>query len=137
MDMAKLLKSKGLRVTPQRLAILDILRSTKAHPSVETVYDLVRERFPSISFNTVYKTLQSFEDAGLVWKLSIDNLYRYDGNTLPHAHFYCHRCGMVLDVNGELTQRFSEFLEMARKTPGLKVQSMEVNFYGHCPACRY
>ena len=87
MDTATLLKSKGLRVTPQRLAILDILRSTKAHPSVETVYDLVRERFPSISFNTVYKTLQSFEDAGLVWKLSIDNLYRYDGNTLPTPIF--------------------------------------------------
>jgi Fur family peroxide stress response transcriptional regulator len=135
MNASALLKEKGFRITPQRLAVFEAVLGNKTHPSAESVYTAVREKFPSISLNTVYKTLQSFQEAGLLWQLNIARNLRYDGNTLPHAHLCCLRCGQVDDLNGGLAKLFTDLADLGMTKSGFKIDSLEVNFYGSCPSC--
>ena len=97
--ITRTLREAGLRVTPQRMAIYLTLVKTKAHPCAELVYQELHHDFPSLSLNTVYNTLQIFEELGLVRRLDTgEGMCRYDANPSPHMHFVCKVCGRVLDI---------------------------------------
>jgi len=88
----------GLRLTHQRLQIFDALRSMKGHPSAEDVYGAVKPRVPSISFDTVYRTLALFERHGVISKVQyVDDKTRYDSETRRHCHLVCTRCRKIED----------------------------------------
>lgn len=134
-DTGMVLKKKGMRVTPQREAIYKLLASSKAHPTAEYVLGEVRKTFPSISFNTVYKTLLSFEEAGLVQRFNIgQNIYRYDGNVSAHPHFICLECGRVDDLE-EYPDNIENFIGKAEKCSQSKMKFVNLHFYGYCPQC--
>ena len=76
---AEILKEKGLKVTPQRIAIYNMLKNTKEHPSAEGIYKALEQDNPTMSLATVYKTLDSFESVQLVQQLNVGEGYaRYD-----------------------------------------------------------
>jgi len=88
-----------MRLTPQRIEVLKMIASSTAHPDADVVYDQVRKVMPSISLDTVYRTLTSLEELGMIFK--VDNELpktRYDANIDPHSHFICVRCGAVFDI---------------------------------------
>ena len=90
----------NMRLTPQRIEVLKMIASVNNHPDAETVYAEVKKGMPSISLDTVYRTLTSLEDLGLVFK--VDNELaktRYDADLTPHCHFICVKCGAVHDVH--------------------------------------
>ena len=100
--LALKLRENGLKVTPQRLSIYGLLLATKQHPSAEAIYEAVKSSMPSINFNTVYKTLSSLAESGLIKKLVVEeNHYRFDADTSPHAHLLCVQCNGLEDVPGE------------------------------------
>ena len=89
----------GLRITPQRLEIFQILTSMRGHPAAEDVYEWIKQRFPSISFDTVYRTLSLFENHGLIKKVHyLADKTRYDTNLKRHHHFVCVRCKKIIDL---------------------------------------
>lgn len=127
------LRSSGFRLTHQRLEVVREVASTDAHPDAEQVFRKVRERVPTISLDTVYRTLGTLADLGLVSRVSgVSAAVRYDANTLPHHHFVCTRCGRIRDIeSSEL-----DGLEASPSATGLgQLESVEVRFRGVCRTC--
>lgn len=95
----KILKGARLKVTPQRTAILEYLLSTYAHPSADTICNEVRKKYPSVSRNTVYQTLDFFEGKRLIFAImDTEGVRRYDAHTEPHIHLICLDCGTIIDT---------------------------------------
>jgi Fur family peroxide stress response transcriptional regulator len=136
-DEQQALRLAGLRVTPQRLAIMRLMAGSKAHPSPEMVYDQLKPDFPGLSPNTVYQTLHALEEAGLLRRISMEeNVYRYDANVKPHAHLVCRACGRVDDTNGILEPILHELLQKGSAATDWDIAAMDCCFYGYCPDCR-
>jgi Fur family peroxide stress response transcriptional regulator len=134
-DIRESFKQKGLRVTPQRETIFRLLAASKAHPSAEHVYQDAKKIFPSISFTTVYKTMQTLEKAGLLQRFNTGtNIYRYDANVHPHPHFICLGCGRVDDMN-DFPENIQGYLEQARQNSLHRLQFVNLHFYGYCQHC--
>ena len=94
----KLLKGTGLKLTHQRLEIFYILMSDIDHPSAEVIYERIKSKMPTISLDTVYRTLALFERHGIVSRVNyLDDKSRYDPNTTDHYHFVCTRCKTIKD----------------------------------------
>src|SRR5215831_3941106 len=91
------LRGRGFRLTTPRQAVLEVVRSIKAHPTAEEVYRLVIRRAPGVSLGTVYRNLRLLVDAGLLGELPGPRA-RFDANTRAHHHFTCLRCGRIADV---------------------------------------
>ena len=128
------LRDRGVRITPQRQAVLEYLDNTEAHPTAETIYNSLKSRFKGLSLATVYNILHLFRDHGIVMELSYgDSSARFDGNAENHYHITCSRCGKVADYHRDLIQGIEEEAERAT---GFKVQYHRVEFVGTCPECQ-
>ena len=93
------LRDSGLRLTHQRLEIVRVIAADRTHPDVETVYEAVRKRVPTISLDTVYRTLATLTERGLITRVQfMPGPARYDANQARHHHFVCTRCGLVRDI---------------------------------------
>ncbi|SMC25540.1 Fur family transcriptional regulator, peroxide stress response regulator [Desulfacinum hydrothermale DSM 13146] len=134
-QMVEKLKAQRFRITPQRLAVLEILVESDSHPSVETVYAQVRKRFPTTSLATVYKTVTLLKEMNEVLELGFHNTAnRYDAlKPYPHPHVICTQCGKILDPPLEGAHGLAQ--EMSRKT-GFLISSHRLDFYGICPDCQ-
>lgn len=134
--LARKLRDNGLKVTPQRLSIYGILMDTKEHPSAENIYEAIKRRMPSMSFNTVYKTLGSLEDSGLIKKLVVEeNHYRFDADTSPHAHILCVQCKKLEDVAGDFGEKAKVMREELSARDNRKLFGEELYFFGLCHEC--
>lgn len=130
----ELLKSKGLKVTPQRLAIFNILSNTTCHPSAETIYKALQETHPTMSLATVYKTLDSFKKNGLVQELNVgEDSFRYDCTISSHPHIICVECRSVSDMESQTLQNIREKVSEETK---FQLLSEQLYFYGVCPDCQ-
>ncbi len=134
-NCAELLKSKNMKITPQRLAIYSVLSSTKTHPSAEMIYKSLEELYPTMSLATVYKTLSSFKEYGLVRELSVsEDCFRYDADVYPHAHFICTVCNSVFDL--DYFEYIEDMRKKVREDEKYLIEYEQVNFYGKCESCR-
>ncbi len=102
------LREKGLRVTQQRVAVLEYLLSTPKHPTAEDVGAAVNRLVPTASRASVYNVLHSLKECGLIDELVLgDAVARYDANLDRHHHFICRACGAVEDVPFETFQKIA------------------------------
>ncbi len=125
-------RNLGLKLTPQRLAILDFLENNRMHPSAEEIFVAVSKRFPTMSFATVYNTLDALRRKGEVRELTIDpEKKRFDPDTSPHHHLICVQCGSIADIFVDYDLRLS-----GGDASGYEVIGKHVEFYGICPGCR-
>jgi len=92
-----ILRQSGLRCTPQRVAILREVFSRR-HPTAYEVFESVRRHFPTIGLATVYNTLRTMTERGLVAELPFSSEMRFDANMAPHANLVCRNCGRIEDV---------------------------------------
>ncbi len=93
------LEGAGIRPSVQRLRIMEYLLEHNTHPSVEEVHEALVGEIPTLSRTTVYNTLRMFADAGVARMVTIDeHRVCYDGMTADHGHFYCRRCGRIIDI---------------------------------------
>ena len=124
----------GIRMTPQRVEIYRELARTEAHPDTETVFKRVRKRMPTVSLDTVYRTLCVLEERGIISRVdALCNRARYDANSDTHHHFVCKQCGLVRDFYSEAADRFDPPAELRRWG---KVDSVHVQVRGTCARCR-
>ncbi|HDY69051.1 MAG: transcriptional repressor [Candidatus Scalindua sediminis] len=126
-------KSKKLKITPQRLGIFEILEGNTAHLSAEDVFKEIRKSYPTISFTTVYKTLEIMEKMGEIMKITIDEERKhYDPNTDSHHHIICLRCSKISDIkDGSIKPKLPREI-LDEFTPS----SYHISFYGTCKKCR-
>jgi Fur family peroxide stress response transcriptional regulator len=95
-------RKAGLNVTPQRLAVYKALISDDSHPSPDTIHKTVKPDFPTISFATVYKILETFEKKGIISKVTtLHNTLRYDSVTKRHHHIICVNCKKIIDLKSK------------------------------------
>lgn len=121
------------RSTRQRRVILDVLRSTKSHPTADWVYEQVRQEIPNISLGTVYRNLKLLRDLGEITELGFGSTYsRFDGNPDLHYHFRCVDCDRVLDVDIPAVE---ELEQEVRDRHGWEVFTHRTEFYGRCRQC--
>jgi len=126
------LRDKGLRVTQQRVAVLEYLCGTPSHPTAEEVGAAVNRLQPTTSRASVYNVLNSLKKSGLIEELVFDDaVARYDANLGPHHHFLCTACGSVHDVPCDVLPP----LPKKRLPTGHTVESVDVTLRGLCPAC--
>lgn len=130
-DTVKKLKEIGLKVTPQRLAILGIIKEDRTHPSAENIYDRISRKYPGLSFATVYSTLSKLVEAGEIQELDIDpNKKRFDPYTSVHYHFYCKTCKKVYDLGDD-----GALPPNNKKIGGHQIDTIQLNFKGTCKNC--
>ncbi len=124
-------KSLGLKLTPQRLAILEYLENAKNHPSAEDIYIFLKEKYPSISYATVYNTLEVLATKGLIKELNLDSSKkRFEPFLHQHHHFVCKNCKEIVDVEGKIDIFIPEELKK------FEVLDYQVVFTGLCENCR-
>jgi len=133
--MVEMLKEKGFRITPQRIAIVEVLANSYDHPGVDQIYREVIKKFPTTSLATVYKTIALLKDIGQVMEMGFgDGSNRYDGrNPHPHPHIMCVKCKSIIDPD------LSSFNEMSKELyteTGYKIVSHRLDFFGICPNCQ-
>lgn len=135
LELTAILKEHGLKVTPQRLSIFKMLRTTNVHPSAETIYKALQKDHPTMSLATVYKTVDTFVQHGLIQQLNVgEDSYRYDADTSEHSHIQCTKCKQILDLP-KLAQVDSLRKEVESIT-GYSHSHEQLYFYGICPACQ-
>ncbi|HEY3426492.1 MAG TPA: transcriptional repressor [Negativicutes bacterium] len=131
--VTSLLRDRGFKVTPQRLAIYQVLANTKAHPSAEMIFTQLQPSYPTMSLATVYKTIEILKEIGLVQILNVgEDSFRYDANINSHCHICCTSCGRVDDLEGidsaDLVAKVAEKSEY-------RLTGQQFYFYGACPEC--
>lgn len=135
-----LLKANGLKVTNQRIAILEVLEDRPGeHLTAEEIYGFVKEKYPEIGLATVYRTIQMLTELEVIDKLNLDDGFvRYEiGNREKegchhHHHLICQNCHSVLTFEDDLLEVLEERIQ---KSLGFKVVDHEVKLYGYCKEC--
>ncbi len=127
-------RKKGLKITPQRLAIFRILENNSSHPSAEEIFHRLKRSYPTISLATVYKTLEVLERMGQIKLLKSEHGgARFDPDCSPHHHFICKSCHKIFDIKDD----YSDILKsLKRFKEKFKVEDFRVEFFGLCKDCQ-
>lgn len=123
------------RNTKQRQLILNVLKGTKSHPSADWVYQQVQEVMPNVSLGTVYRNLGVLKKQELIQELRhTGSQSRYDGNPLPHYHFFCINCDRIDDVPLDYREDIEGIIR--GQMPEYVVLGHSTDFFGLCPKCK-
>ena len=125
------LAENNLKATQQRIVLYDALMHLHNHPTAENLYDFVKEKNPSISLATVYKTLDTFVLAGLAAKvMSANGIARYDGYMDHHSHLYCTNTEEIVDFeDGQLSKIIQEYFN-SKKIKNFKISDIRLQING-------
>lgn len=138
----KLLKANGLKVTTQRITILEVLEDRpNEHLTAEEIYECVKEKYPDIGLATVYRTIQLLSELNLIDKLNLDDGYvRYEigeqengAQCHHHHHLICLRCGKVYTFQDDLLETVEQKIQSSMN---FDIVDHEVKFYGYCNECK-
>jgi Fur family ferric uptake transcriptional regulator len=134
--LARDLRSKGFRVTPQRAVILEVIAHRGGHQSAKDVYRAARKRLPGLNPVTVYRTLESLQRAGVLDLFSVAGevdrfALRERGN--PHAHLVCSRCGTVVEVTLAIAEGL---VRTVSREHGFALETSHLTLTGLCRNCR-
>ncbi len=132
-DLISQLKEKGLKLTPQRLAIIDVLvENCDGHPGVTLIFNEACKKAKRVSLSTVYATLKEFSENGLIKQMEFDRMEnRYDVDPSDHINLICNRCGKIVDYRLPATL---EPRDIARRS-GFVVTDTRMEFHGYCRDC--
>jgi Fur family peroxide stress response transcriptional regulator len=128
------LHEKSYKVTPQRLAVCELILSSKDHPTADQIYQEAKKRHPTISLATVYQVLHLLTNIGLLQELGFnDRISRYDPNTAPHINIICQKCGNIKDYEAEnIKELWSRIIRDLKITP----TGQRLDVYRYCDQCQ-
>lgn len=134
------LRRAGLKLTPQRIAIVRLFAGDGSHPTAQDLFERLQPDFPSMSFATVYNTLDALAKAGLAGIVRLPgkrgDAARFDPNTTAHHHAVCDGCGAVVDIAaGTLSPTPGAVRKLRRAAPGFSVRAVERTYRGLCAKC--
>ena len=123
-----------MRLTNQRLEIMEFINNNYTHPTVEEIYDNVRRKVTRISKATVYQNLKVLVEEGIIREVNIKGVSRFEPNIEAHHHLICKTCSTIMDFDSKELTEYS--LRLAEKVEDMKIESTNTNFYGICKKCR-
>jgi len=132
MNNETLLKQHQLKITPQRLGILDMIDKA-GHITVENLFDQIKKQFTSISLATLYKNINSMLETSLITEVKAPNYKtHYEITKTPHAHFVCSLCGEHKDVTFNMSNLCKNLVD----ENDYKIEKTSVIISGLCPNCK-
>jgi len=122
---------KRLKVTPQRIAILEAIIRLNNHPTAENIIDYIRNNHPNIATATVYKVLDALVANELIRKVKTEkDVMRYDAVIESHHHLYCSDSDRIEDfVDTELNKMIEKYFEK-KKIPDFKIEDVKLQIIG-------
>ena len=135
------LVDKGYKLTTQRRIVFEILiKQENSHLCPEEIFELVKNKYPEIGLATIYRTLQLFEEIGIVYKINFnEGCYRYElniqnkGKKHRHHHLICEKCGKIIEVKEDLLNSLEEVIE---KQYDFEIHNHSLKFTGVCSKCK-
>ena len=125
------LQEKGLKVTPQRLAIYDAIVQLKNHPTAENIIEYIKSNHPNISVGTVYKVLDSLTENNLLIKVKTErDIMRYDDVLSNHHHLYCAETDRIEDYEDENLNKLISNYFSKNKIKNFKIQDIKLQLTG-------
>jgi Fe2+ or Zn2+ uptake regulation protein len=132
--LSEALRARGLRVTPQRIAIARALRELEGHVTAEVVYGHVSAQMPGVSLPTVYAALELLQQLGVIRRVATEGgTVVWDARVAEHHHAVCRSCGVIVDVDAELDR---DEVVAAAQAAGFAVDDAQLVVRGLCAACR-
>jgi Fe2+/Zn2+ uptake regulation proteins len=129
----QILQKAGIVTTHQRVSLLELILSRNNHPDADSVLASAREQMPSLSADTVYRTLNLFADAGIIHRMALPTRRaRFDKCVEPHDHFMCARCEQIVDIPRR--KKSISVIPEEAKACG-EVRDIQMVYVGICRAC--
>ncbi|MFH1639624.1 MAG: Fur family transcriptional regulator [Chloroflexota bacterium] len=128
------LKRKGLKLTPQRRLILDIIHDTEARFTAEEIIACVQDRMPGVNKSTIYRTLELLEEAGCIYKSEVgDELIYHHVEEGHHHHLVCRKCGKSVDCDEDI---FAAVERSLGEKYRFRIDEKHLVMSGLCESCR-
>ena len=136
-QLVERMREWAVRVTPQRLAIAEVVLNSSDHPTVQQINDRVKGHFPSMTLATIYSTLGVLQKSGLIQELPFQKMSRYEPNMEPHVNLVCIECENVIDAdtNPDVEDVVVGLRKQITDKSDFEVAWQRVDFYGLCPRC--
>jgi Fur family peroxide stress response transcriptional regulator len=131
-DMIKeKLKECGLKVTPQRIAILEAIYTLNNHPTADNIMAYIRKTHPNIAIGTVYKVLDVLVEKGLIKRIKTEkDIMRYDGVLEPHHHLFGSSSNRIEDYSDEKLDKLLKEYFKKKRIPGFKIEEIKLQING-------
>lgn len=127
---------KGLKITPQRIVILEAIYKLKNHPTADNIIEYIRKTHPNIATGTVYKVLETLVENGLIKKVKTDkDFMRYDGIVEKHHHLYCSKCDLIEDYQDDELDELLKNHFKNKKINGFKIVDVVLQIRGISDKC--
>ena len=122
---------KGLKITPQRVMILEAIYKLSNHPTADNIIEYIKESYPNVATGTVYKVLDTLVENGLIKKVTTDeNVMRYDGLVENHHHLYCSEYDLIEDYHDEELDKLLRDHFKNKHIKGFKIENMQLQIRG-------
>jgi len=130
------LSERGIKITPQRIAILEAVYKSNNHPSAEDIIEYIKDSNPNIAKGTVYKVLETLVLNDLIRKVKTDkDIMRYDGIVENHHHLYCSKCDLIEDYkDAELDNILKDYFK-DRSIEGFSIEEIILQVRGTFDKC--
>lgn len=126
------LADHGIRMSVQRLAVMDFLMKNRTHPTVDQIFTALAPEIATLSRTTVYNAVSELSERGAIRSINIEEgVMRYDGDMSEHAHFICKYCGAIHDI--ELDRRQKRIHQI--RLHGKEINDVQITFKGVCEKC--
>ena len=135
-DIRNKFSQKGLKITPQRVVILEAIYKLNNHPTADNIIENIRESHPNIATGTVYKVLETLVENGLIRKVKTDkDIMRYDGIIENHHHLYCSKCDLIEDYIDEDLDNLLKNHFKDKNIKGFKIEDIVLQIRGAFDKC--
>lgn len=130
-SVVKILTEKNIKVTPQRIAILEVVLSFNNHPTIENINEYLRLNYPTISLTTIYRSLELFATKGIISKIQTEDYpVRYDGVTEEHHHLYSSENDRIEDYFDESLKKLVLDYVTRKEIPGFQAEKINIRLIG-------
>jgi Fur family peroxide stress response transcriptional regulator len=130
-EIIRIISSCGLKVTPQRIAVLDAVISLTNHPTAENIIGYIKVNHPNIATGTVYKTLETFTAKGILSRVKTgDDIMRYDAVMIKHHHLYCIESDRIEDYYDDELNNLLEIYFKSKKIPSFNIEDIRLQIIG-------
>lgn len=135
-DIRNKFAEKGLKITPQRVVILEAIYKLNNHPTADNIIEYIRESHPNIATGTVYKVLETLVENGLIKKVTTDkDIMRYDGIVEKHHHLYSTECDLIEDYMDEELDKLLKNHFKNKNIKGFKIEDIVLQIRGTFDKC--
>ena len=136
-ELVERMREWAVRVTPQRLAIAEVVLNSSDQPNVKPIHERGRDHVPSMTLATIYATLGVLQKSGLIQELPFQKMSRYEPNMEPHVNLVCIACENVIDADtgNDVQDVVLGLRRQIAENSDFEVAWQRVDFYGLCPRC--